>query len=194
MRPNFQTVCWLTTVKWLTVNFPTLESHTELASRPTPSHLFLCILCPLSARSLTPTLFSYHSLVLSLPLLKTFSISTHTFSIKLAYQFSFQFFLFKQHQQEHQPSLPGYCTAHIHRCSLLLSSYISILNDSIPLSACCLSTLLLLSSLILSFTSIGLKWCLSFSPVLLRKYLISCCILWRESQQLEDISQTKLIC
>lgn len=109
-----------------------------LASRLTPPHLFHFTFFALAITSLSPTLPFSPSRFLSFSLLKTFSISTHTVSIKLAYQISFGFVFWNQKEQEQeqeQPtSLPGYCTAHVQHSSLLLSS--CYCTDKLHLSLC----------------------------------------------------------
>lgn len=121
---------------------PKVQSKAELASHPTPSHLFHFNLLSSSYLSLPLSLsfplFSCHSLFLSLSLLKTLSISTHTFSIKLAYQFSFGFFFQSSNSRSSSPAClatvqPTYTTA---RCR---SPYITYLHWLTPsLSFVCL--------------------------------------------------------
>lgn len=89
--------------------YPEVQRDAEPASPPTLSHFFFPVQSFLSLHHICyshspffPFSFRCHFLFLSPSLLKAFSISTHTFSIKLAYQFSFGFFLLKQQQQKQE--------------------------------------------------------------------------------------------
>ena len=121
------------------LSFPPVLSRAQLASRPTLSHL---LYFPLSVTCLTPTLpffpslFSCHPLFPSLSPLKTFSISTHTFSIILAYQFSS--FLKNSSSRSSSPGClvtvhPTYTAAHC--CSPHVTS-LDWLTASLYLSPC----------------------------------------------------------
>lgn len=117
-----------------------VRSHAELASRPTPSHLFHFSLHPLAITSLTPTL-PFLSFTLSVPLAAHNPPHIHPHLLnQISISIQLWVFLLNQREQEQPTSLPGYCTAHVRRSSLLLGScYISTLTDSIPLSVCLFS-------------------------------------------------------
>lgn len=131
---------WLTTPQWLTVHSLASKYRATLSSPLVP----LLPICFVSIFSLYP---SHLSLPLSLSFLVILSfcpsrcLNLLHIHPRLLNQISISIqlwvFLLNQQEREQPASLPGYCTAHVHHSSLLLSScYISALTDSIPFAAC----------------------------------------------------------